>query len=718
MRNFAVLLCQILGLASGWGATQPIYINSAPVHVVARPQVAPQIDATAFVNQSEFEINDIYFSGLPYQTFNTRFFTNSARAYISGDTGFRFEYSSGNIRLPMHTFLNQGSITGQTFLLISATNITSTGPLASSESGLIRISGNNVNLRGNGIQASPLFSSFLISGGGSSSNYVDPTGVSDLYWAVGTNNTLNGQGGLMQLAGNGFADPVFDVGGFNFPQSPRHEVLGLTFQQQFPQQLFLGNGNAGAFAYTTTLSPTSSVVQVVFVPTNSVFDSNISVRVSFAPDPSDGGADAIVEFSYPEFDIVSRTTQTNYFYFIDRTAFATNIALAKNLFANNSLRPNSYVLYRSKSPLFFGGFSGGNTPFSPSLLYNANMASNAVGVTYVAYSADIAPITFLNGSGQNVYATTDPTNYAGRIEINGGIVNLDQSRIRAESTVMIKATDLASSAVGKISAPYENLDLRTTQPQMVITNFAPNAVQRLVGQISAWSATWRNSERTFNGGTNNVRYHVLMLDHSLLSTLPVIFNEVALHAPHIVIADPLTVRKTLLIDAPSLEVSGGLTLPTAANWDNSTIAGVNNFTNRGIISVAQSAFAGTDRPNPYNNYINRGTNSAASQQIRANNFDNSGCLLASGAVNIQATTASVSGAPLQTNVALVLVTNFFSLGSFYTFELVTNVSGAKIQANAEIHITADELTLSNAVVATGPGGGALFLSVNNRLTDG
>src|SRR5580765_2514977 len=161
MRNFAVvLLCQILGLASGWGATQSIYINSAPVHVIAPPQIAPQIDATAFVNQSEFEVNDIYFTGLPYQTFNTRFCTNANRAYMAGDMGFRFEYSSGNLRLPMHTFINQGSITGRTFLLISATNVTSTGPLVSSELGLIRILGNNINLRGNGIQASPLFDSF------------------------------------------------------------------------------------------------------------------------------------------------------------------------------------------------------------------------------------------------------------------------------------------------------------------------------------------------------------------------------------------------------------------------------------------------------------------------------------------------------------------------------------------------------------------------------
>jgi len=51
-------------------------------------------------------------------------------------------------------------------------------------------------LRGNGIRAGPTNGAFTASGFNlGSTNYFDPVGVSDVYWGVGTNNTLNGQGG-------------------------------------------------------------------------------------------------------------------------------------------------------------------------------------------------------------------------------------------------------------------------------------------------------------------------------------------------------------------------------------------------------------------------------------------------------------------------------------------------------------------------------------------
>jgi len=116
----ALALCHLWCVVSVVAATQPIYVNNSPVQVLFRPQVAPQIDATAFVNQSLFQINDIYFTGLPYQTFNTLYFTNTSSGNILGDMGYRFDFSSGNTRGPMYSWLNdQGTISGDTFLLVS-----------------------------------------------------------------------------------------------------------------------------------------------------------------------------------------------------------------------------------------------------------------------------------------------------------------------------------------------------------------------------------------------------------------------------------------------------------------------------------------------------------------------------------------------------------------------------------------------------------------------
>src|SRR5207248_9670598 len=88
---------------------------------------------------------------------------------------------------------------------------------------------------------------------------------------------------------------------------------------------------------------------------------------------------------------------------------------------------------------------------------------------------------------------------------------------------------------------------------------------------------------------------------------------------------PLSVRKSMVLDSRGLDVTGALTLPGGANWANTNVVELYSFTNRGIINIPQSDFAGTDRVNPYDNYVNRGTNNAASHQIRTRNFEDSGC---------------------------------------------------------------------------------------------
>src|SRR6185369_6455826 len=120
----AVLLSLTSALVAS-AATVPLYVNTSPVHITMRPQVAPQIDATAFVNRSEFEIDDIYGSGLPYHTLNTLFFTNTSSGMIWGFPGYRFDFFTNNTRLSMNTWVNQNSISGDTWVLVTSTNILS-----------------------------------------------------------------------------------------------------------------------------------------------------------------------------------------------------------------------------------------------------------------------------------------------------------------------------------------------------------------------------------------------------------------------------------------------------------------------------------------------------------------------------------------------------------------------------------------------------------------
>src|SRR5688500_16713206 len=119
------------GLLSGLSAlsllaaTSPIYINNSPLF--APPALPPQIDATAFVNRSIFDVNT-FFGGFifvvgdtafatgsniePYEMMNTRFVTNAPGAVMVGSPGFRFDYfsSSNNARLAQTRWENRGTI--------------------------------------------------------------------------------------------------------------------------------------------------------------------------------------------------------------------------------------------------------------------------------------------------------------------------------------------------------------------------------------------------------------------------------------------------------------------------------------------------------------------------------------------------------------------------------------------------------------------------------
>ena len=65
------------------------YINNSTVSVISPPQIAPQIDASNFVNNGFFFITNLYSDTvrppLPYESWNTRNWTNANR--MAGDSG-------------------------------------------------------------------------------------------------------------------------------------------------------------------------------------------------------------------------------------------------------------------------------------------------------------------------------------------------------------------------------------------------------------------------------------------------------------------------------------------------------------------------------------------------------------------------------------------------------------------------------------------------------
>jgi hypothetical protein len=723
-----VLFQFFVGGLAGWSATAPIYINNSPVQ--SPPDIAPQIDATAFVNRSVFSIGTFSLEPLPYETLNTLFFTNTGSGVMTGDPGFRFNYAAGNSRLPMDTWVNQGSISvdSSTFfgssisllglsanwLLVSATNITSTGPLSVGSQGLLRLEGKKINLTRNGLRSGQsLTNSGIFFGSGVlSSNYFNDFGITDVYWGAGTNNHLDNKGMLMNLTGaGGLDDLVYDL---PFPRTPYHQVIegfsGFTFTNTLSLPLF--NSFYDAAVYTNRLGPTNFSIQVVFFPASN-FDPDLNTSVRFYP--GGNGATVVVGFNSTDFDIVSQTQFTNSLFLVDALAYQTNVFLARNT-GGNTRRPDTYEVTRNE-PFFFSGFGStpGNAVYTNTMIYNPSYLSNQVQVLYAGYQANVSP---LNTASTTVPGSplADPTNYPGRIELLADEMNLDRTRIRADSTLIVRTSNLTSNRFAQVDAPFMIFDVGSTQPSLLISNLAPTSVKRLSGTISAWSAIWRNYQ-TNATATNAIDFHVLLVDSSIQSFYPVVMNEFGVKGSNVVMVDNISVGQKLKLNLDGLDLVGSLTLPYGSSWGATNVLNLNNFTNRGTLSLTGSGFFGADRPSPYANFVNSGTVSASSEFVRAQNVENRGILSAGGGLlSIDALRARFLGAPtlLFTNI----FTNIFFGFTNVVTNIVTNSIGATLAGNSDVQINADDLVVSNSLFQAGISSpGNLIFNVTNRLVD-
>jgi len=753
MNKFAGLTSVLLATTLFEAGAADLFVNDAPF--ASPPQVAPNIDARAWLNRAPFGItNFLSFQPVPFESQNTLFFTNIAgpAGLVQGDPGYRFQYNRGTQRFWMDTWENRGSVLTdhQSFfaglgllvsdslasvLYVAATNITSTGPLLTSGAhGLIKLEGRRVNLARNALRtgSSPTLSIF---GGGfslsRSSNYVNDLGITDLYWGWGTNNSMRSGGGAMPINGTTFR-PNFNL---PTPTSPIHDVVAPSFLGRFftnstaiPGAFVVGTNLVGlnqfttgwaAVANTNQTSPTSSVVQVVFYPTNSADGESVTdVRFDNSFGFGGDGAVVTVQFRSSEFDIATQTPSSNAVYLVDTLGASTNIFFARNS-GVNTRRPVTYEVTRFDPGTFAFGLPG-NTPFRPDLLFNASSTRSAVTNIYAAYAAQVDLLSS-SPSGSIPYQST---NLPGRIEIIADQLNLDHTRIRAESAVIIRANNLVSNSLAQVDAPIVSFDARSTQPVFLITNLAPPTVKRFGGSLRAYSTTWVNEEAVAFGTTvvtNQVTVHVLIVDSQLQAIRPVSVFEFGARGTNIVLGDQLNIGRSFVVEGNSLHLTGGLSLPSGSGLGASNLLNVLNFTNDGIISLTGSEQFGTDRSVPYSNYVNHGTNRAASHLIRTANFENTGCLAAEGGLlSLDALNITLMGnALIETNF---LVTNiFFDFTAGTTSPLRTNVISVtnqlsappKIQGLAEVEIRARDFTASNSLISAG----GLILSVTNSLRD-
>ncbi len=649
-----------LSAISIFAATTPVYINNAPLS--APPALPPQIDATAFVNRSTFDVNSFFggfifvvgdqafFSGgnlEPFEMMNTRFVTNAPGATMTGSPGFRFEHfnAAANARLAQTAWENRGFIQADPLLRVMSTNILNRGALEVTDLGLIRLQGTNVDvsrstmLAGRSVNSPPQFG-----GGTTGTNHNNASGVVDLDWGAGIGNRVTP------------IPPVpmrLDVPGFtnlNAIQSPPANYIQMSAQGTFFTNLWVNFG-AGSypFVFTNQLGPDNFQVQVAFVPTN-FFDPNFTIDVRFLPGNNNGGADVMIAMESRDFDLISGRDITNGLYFIDHSAFTTNITMTWNgpafLGERRTRRPSTYELFRTRPFAFDLGVPANGT-FTETTLYNPTMVTNFVTNAYAHYGASFASPALTNINVFGVPVVPPP----GRVEIFAENLNMDRARLKAETTLTVKARNLSSNAIAFVDAPLIEYDLTSTAPPLVITNLAPDFVRRLSGVIDMWSGVWQTREIPDPADTNRVvttDVHVLIFEFFSLETeVPVVVRDFFLTADEINIADNVSVGRAMRIDTPNLTISGSLSVPSSYNLAPSNVLNLVNFTNLGIINMSGSAQFGVgEGVPPLENYVIApgGSFSASGHEIGAASVQLGGTLAATaGGIAISADSVSLSG---------------------------------------------------------------------------
>ncbi len=667
--------------------TLPIYINSGTI--ATNP---PQIDATAFLNLGTFQALT---ASLPYDFLNTRYYTN--RGTMLGAPGFRFDYIDDNgIHRPADTFINDsvGQIGGveyfiipdywgstryiPTTLLISATNVTSSGYLGVGNGGTLSVSGQKVNLSRGALEVLSLDSfgtSILdVNQDGVPDSFYSESGMFDLYWGSGVQDPPPIFG---PIDTSGILRPL---GGGYLVTTPGHAVTNTLggpyqitrFSTYIPPEYNTSFGNTGVVqgAYLgLTLTNYDGSISNITMPTNiyrqavfvGVTDTNFTIRTKFGSQgPALLGMGTVaVEIASQTTNIVTAAAETDAIYFVDYLGYDTNTLSLTNLSVwVPTAKPIAYRISRSQPFEFFAG-ANGNSPIFNSILYDLTMSNRLATNIYSAYAGSI---DYLENRAPAVPGA-DVTNVTGRIEISGDSVDLTKARIRGMTTVNINARHLKASAGAQIEGQYLVYDLASTNGLLTVQSLAKDSVDRVQGQIRAWTGVWSNqfalvlsnwyidaTTNYFNPVTNpiNLNLYCLVLSaDNLARTQQVVTHTLALSGTNVVIDDPFVVSTRLDIAAQGLTINSNISLGgPLINWTRDLTPGLRFMTNNGTLNIPNVAYYGGDFPAGQQllQLVNTGTLQATAHEIACDSFQDSGTIQNNNDLRVFANAAVLEGA--------------------------------------------------------------------------
>ncbi|MGA2865983.1 MAG: immunoglobulin domain-containing protein [Verrucomicrobiota bacterium] len=705
-RCFLLSLLALVAAAVARGQPATFYVNDSVV--IAPPEIPPQVDALNFVNNNYFSVTftnlvidvmTLTVNSVLFQPVDTLNFTN--RGYMSVDPGINFLTVPAQAGQPhmAANFFNPGTIHvgsdtnlvlvganalfwgGLPQMVVQATNVFNPGSISVGYDGLCSLQGQNVDLSRGALMMTNSGTSIYNSVNGISllTGIFLNGGIFDGYWGMGTD----------------LFNPYFE-----FiqppPRTPPHVVTTRDYNM-FVQELVLAPDGL-SYLDDIYLGPSNRLVRALFLNnTNAAF----APKVYFTPLSEIG-----LEWSL----VVTNddaATQLLYFYIFDEFPnFITVPFLALDGFAGVGITrptfiPDNYLIFEDTQPQGFLGPPVGPVSIPPFTFPFASSTN-----LWTAYEALLPPISVILSD----VAGQDVTNIPGRIEISAEqAMDLSLAKIKSLNYLSLAATNqFLGSSQARIAAPFADINLRSTNGWLDITNLLKPSVEQPEGYVDLWSTCITNVDANF---ITNV-YDVMFADAHLAPFVPTRVQSLALCSTNtlggpdnLVIHDVFHVTRNLRLETSRLTIAtNDLGSPTATGalfldsssilWPNATPR-LQYLTNYGAIQTYNSVFFGGSRSSPFYNsnynepylaFVNRGTVTNNGSLIWAADFEDSGVF-----------SAAIGDIQLQ-QARNAILTN-----------------GLLLAANGSLALNSGYLLVSNTLFVAG---GNLGLCVTNALTDG
>jgi hypothetical protein len=408
-------------------------------------------------------------------------------------------------------------------LLVEASYIRNGGGIYGDPYGLVRLSGDTLDLSHGTIDMSSATS--LIS----SSTLDFYGGWQDMYWGLGqgTANTMNPaalySGGTVRVS-SAIGESTSQVG-----------VTNRNMREEFA---YVVAPAAKAYQVQWTISDSNNLIQTVFVA-----NQNPLLAHQVYAGTNSG---LTVVWSWTATNWPAGDTATKYLSVTDRFGEETNfeVVASGNNLPNTTYTPHNYS--------FLNGRSVGEVELSAvSLVSLPNRTVTNQSSSYEAYFTPLVQLlTDTAGSA---------TNLPGRIELTASsLLDLTDANISAPSYLKISAgQEYAGSQNAQISAPLADISLHTSSGTMTMTNIIAPYVNHLSGAMQMWSARWTNID---NGVTNG--YHVFVINSAVDTTVKPYIQNLALGVTNsagnvrgdLFIYDKMNVYGAASLDARSISI--------------------------------------------------------------------------------------------------------------------------------------------------------------------